>query len=279
MHTSAAEADSAKQLPRDWEESLQLIDNLPARSSDPPRTAVFDLDNTLLIHDVGDAVFTLLRRRSLEGGLPGISCPLPLSGAQYQRMRKSERRREAYCLAVTAMAGLEPATVVAATREVMNWPGKWLEADGVRVPVPRADPLMLRLLDRLRSMKFAIYVISASNHFSVRTTVSEYLGLPPQRAWGILPIAVTGENGSPVLTDKLVDPVPYGHGKPELFHRELGDRPILVGAGDSISDIPILNLTSPKGLVIWAGPPDIPNRLPCPFRHPGNVRLHVRTGA
>lgn len=264
-------SNSLQTLPGDWEERLAALESTREPS---PRIAVFDLDNTLLIHDLGEAVFTRLRGLSLEGAIPGITEPLPLSWPQYIHMRESGDRREAYCRCVTAMAGLKASFIRQTTREVMNRPGEWLEADGVRIPVPRIDPLMKSLLQRLDRRGFDLFIISASNHISVRTVAAEFFGISPQRAWGIRALTRVDETGAEILTPELSEPVPYGTGKPRLYARELGDTPPLVSAGDSLADIPLLNLTAPGGLVIWAGDPETLRHDPSRFSDPSMVFPH-----
>ncbi|GEM_PF-1671785 len=236
--------------------------------------AVFDLDNTLLIHDIGDAVFTLLRRRSLSGELPGISSPLPFSWPQYRQLLESGQRKEAYCRVVQAMAGLPLDYVAQATRDIMNGTERELEADNVQVPVPRPDPVMQTLKHYLEENGFEIFLISASNQVTVRTLAAEFLDIAADHCWGILPVIGVGPDGKEIFTPDLTLPIPYAQGKVELYQRELKDRAPLVSAGDSLSDIPLLNLTAREGIVIWAGEPSLLNRRPSPFRYPGNVLIH-----
>ncbi|MBN1196351.1 MAG: haloacid dehalogenase-like hydrolase [Candidatus Aminicenantes bacterium] len=269
-----AKSKKSAVFPREWEERIKTVEQLNPTRADCRRIAVFDLDNTLLIHDVGEAVFALLRSRSLEGGLADIHDPLPLSWTRYVQLRESGQRREAYCRVVTAMAGLTAETISGITREVMNWPIDKLEVEGAHVPVPRPDPVMLALLRRLKQANFELFVISASNHVTVRTISTEFLGIRPDHAWGIRSLATIENRDKPVFTTELSSPIPYGKGKVELFQQKLKDCLPLVSGGDSISDIPLLNLTPREGAVFWAGNPGLLNRRPSPFRYPANVLVH-----
>jgi len=42
-------------------------------------------------------------------------------------------------------------------------------------------------------------------------------------------------------------------GKVDAYREFIGTEPPLITGGDSTSDIPMLNLTHPRGLVIWVG--------------------------
>ena len=42
-------------------------------------------------------------------------------------------------------------------------------------------------------------------------------------------------------------------GKVDAYRKFIGTEPPLITGGDSISDIPMLNLTHSRGLVIWVG--------------------------
>jgi hypothetical protein len=100
-------------------------------------------------------------------------------------------------------------------------------------------------------------IISASNHYSVRLAAGELLKLKRSQAFGIRNVlsylrTEGNRKRKAILTDTLCQPVPWGPGKAELFNRLCGGIPPLVSGGDSRSDLPLLRLTHPRGLAIWA---------------------------
>jgi phosphoserine phosphatase len=221
------------------------------------RIAVFDLDDTLLEGDIGDAVFAELKRKESQAPLTVEKKRLPLEWQQYRSLIREGKKEEAYRQVVTCMAGIPRETVVETTRSLIrDRPGP-IEIQGENLPVPRANPDMIPLIRLLKKLKYHIMIISASNHFSVRVAAVELLKLPGSRAFGIRPrlsyVRDSSQSGrTAILTGRLCQPVPWARGKAELYHRLCpGIAPLITG-GDSRSDLFLLDLTHPQGLAIWA---------------------------
>lgn len=208
------------------------------------RIAAFDMDNTLLEGDIGDALFVQLK---LDG------TPIPLTWAEYQRMITEEGKKAAYSKVVTVMAGIPVETVIETTRRVMKSTAPFLELEGIKVPVPRPNPLMRALVLYLERLKYTVYIISATNQYSVKAVSGDYFGIPGHRAFGIRPSMVEEKKRGPVLGDKILEPVTVTQGKVDAYREFIGTVPPLITGGDSSTDIPMLNLTHPEGLVIWVG--------------------------
>jgi phosphoserine phosphatase len=202
------------------------------------KIAVFDLDNTLLVGDIGEAVFAKLK---LQGYMPEYRWE------DYRRTLNSNRR-EAYTGVVRAMSGLSERLVQRATLELFSRREGYLELDRSFIPVPYPHPLMQHLVARLRDSGYQVYVISASNEISARLAVWKLFGIPPSNVFAIRQHSQFG-----VLTDQLVEPIPINEGKVEVFRKYIGETNPLITAGDSYLDIPMLRLTDPAGLTIWVG--------------------------
>ncbi|MCP5108181.1 MAG: haloacid dehalogenase-like hydrolase [bacterium] len=209
-----------------------------------PKIAAFDLDNTLLDGDVGDALFARLK---LDGK------PIPLTWAEYQRMIKEKGKLVTYSKVVTVMAGIPVETVEETTRRIMKSTAPFLEFEGVTVPVPRADPIMLELVSYLDRLGYEVYIISATNEYSVKVVAEDYFGIPGSRAIGMQPTIIMDNEQGPVLGEKIREPVTVVEGKVDAYRRYIGPTPPLITGGDSTTDIPMLNLTHPQGLIIWKG--------------------------
>lgn len=212
------------------------------------KIAVFDLDNTLLIGDIGDAVFAQLLLDKM---------PMSFTWRAYRELIKAKRKREAYERVVTAMSGIPVDTLIETTRRVMNCGLAVLKPEDAEVPVPLPHPGMQKLLKLLESYGYKIYVISATNQYSVRLVAREFFNLPESRVFGIKPVVRKKQDPKKgniiVLGETLEPPVTIGEGKAELYEKNIGSTPPLVAAGDSITDIPMLNLTGVPGLIIWVG--------------------------
>jgi phosphoserine phosphatase len=225
-------------LPPSLIEHLQMLEMLCGTNHHLKRIAAFDLDNTLIIGDIGEAVLAQLL---IDGASVGITWK------EYLRLKKKSPR-EAFERAVSDMAALEVSTVHDATIRVLRKESPSLNVEGFEVLVPTPHPAMMRLIGILSSLDYEIWVISASNDISVKATASEWLRISPQRVFGIRSRVEKGK-----LWSELEQPVPIGRGKVELFKKFAGSSPPLISAGDSLQDLPLLSLTHPSGAAIWVG--------------------------
>lgn len=212
------------------------------------KIAVFDLDNTLLVGDIGDAVFARLLLDKI---------PMPLTWRQYRQLIEAGKKREAYERVVTAMAGISVTALIETTRRVISARLPFLETADMKVPVPYPYPPMQAFLRLLGFLDYKIYVISATNCYSARFAARQFFNLPEDHVFGIKPVIqqsshTAGENNI-IIGDALEPPAPVGEGKAALYAQYISAAPPLLAAGDSETDIPMLNLTDPRGLIIWVG--------------------------
>jgi phosphoserine phosphatase len=225
--------DPLKQQVLDLEERIHL-------SSNPTigRIAAFDLDGTLLMGDIGDAVFAYLTFENQN---------LRLSWGEYQHLLRTHKSK-AYRAVVEAMAGLDVEIIIQATSAVMNSGKEYLvhRSDAVRIPRPR--PLLSQFVSLLQELHYQVFVISASNHISVQHIAQRWFNIPPSHAFGIQGRVREGR-----ITSELIEPVPIGSGKAELFRRVSGSAIPLITGTDSRLDLPLLQLTHPQGLSLWVG--------------------------
>ncbi len=218
------------------------IESLEGRlqALDPGRTkiALFDLDNTLLVGDIGEAVFA----RLLADG-----APLKYTWEEYQSFLRCDVTA-AYRLVVESMAGLTVREVEEATVKVMKQSAPFIEAGSVRIPVPKQHPGMKKLLSLLQKLRYKIYIISASNQISVRIVAEEFFGISPECSFGI-----ETKTANKLLSATLVKPFPISAGKVDVYHKYVGILRPVVTATDSLIDTPMLGLTDPIGLSLWVG--------------------------
>jgi hypothetical protein len=222
------------------------------------KIAVFDLDDTLLDGDIGDAVFARLKLDENDRFLTIQQERLALEWNEYRTLVKSGKKQQAYLRVVTCMAGIPLRILTLTTRNLIRASGGQIKIEGDTVPLPTINPLMSGLLELLKKLKYRIMIISASNHFSVRLVAGELLGLQRSQAFGIRPkltyLRPKPDSGRiAVLTGTLHEPVPWARGKADLYALHAGRIPPLITGGDSESDMFLLNLTHPQGLTIWAG--------------------------
>ena len=227
------------------------------------RIAVLDLDGTLLMGDIGDAVFAFLL---LEG------YKLSLSWGEYQRLLRTHKSR-AYRAIVESMAGLDVETIERATSTVMNLTKDHLMIDSYLVCKPKPRPLLVEFVAFLHDFHYQVYVISASNHISVQYVAQTCCNIPPSFAFGI-----QSEILNDRTTSNLINPIPVGPGKAELFKLVCASPNPLITATDSPLDLPLIRLTHPEGFSLWAGNDSIDYDSAKENARPGQRFIFVGSG-
>lgn len=307
----AANAGRAHRLaPANWDPGVrEKLQTLIDTEADANRVAVFDLDNTLLCRDIGDATFEVLARsgklddaRLGRGLLPPARAAQPLPDAwfeQYETLLEPDpddpgaKLAGAYTWVTQLMAGLTVADVVDGTTRA--WAGEGLR----RYPRPFLYPEMVDLLGLLSTRGVQVYVVSASNLWTVRWVIRNALNpllaerygpaacLPPERVFGMALLLCddrtgrlhtdaallqsdpeyaslsVGETAHYTLTPHLVPPLTTGAGKVAAVLHHITDGPVWLAAGDSLNDLPLLRHARHR---LW-----IERREPSP--HPGDTWL------
>ncbi|MCX6137773.1 MAG: HAD-IB family phosphatase [Ignavibacteriales bacterium] len=202
------------------------------------KIAVFDLDNTLLIGDIGEAVFAnmLLREYSLG-----------LTWHEY-RLLLAHDKPDAYARVVTAMKGMSRLTVEEVTLSTLRKHSGEIRIDGELIPVPRPHPVLREFIRLLQWRGYRTLIVSASNQISVRIVARELFGIPEDDAFGIAPVVIDD-----VLTGTLVTPMPVWSGKVDVLRNLLGSAAPVITAGDSPLDWPMMRMCHEKGFSIWVG--------------------------
>lgn len=228
-------------LPRELRAALERF------ASSRDKIAVFDLDGTLLVGDIGDAVFAQLIS---EEKLP------PESWTEYQELLSSDY--SAGCqFAVRVMANLTTGQVIQATRQVIGSDEPWVTVPGtsVKAPVPTPDLRMQSLIGRLKEEGYDIYVVTATNVWTARQAVSAFFGLPEEHVLGMRAKTLTNRGGGEI-TSELQEPITVGEGKVLALKERIGNGHPLIAAGNSASDYALLRFVRAGGLVIWVGEDD-----------------------
>ena len=226
-------------LPIHLKYQIELLENrLKAFGPDQVKIALLDLDNTLIVGDIGEAVFA----RLLADG-----APLKCTWEEYQSFLRCDVSA-AYRLMVESMAGLSIREVGEATLKVLIQTAPFIEAGNARVTVPKPHPGMKKLVSLLKKLRYHTYVISASNQISVRIAAEEFFGISPECSFGIESRTV-----NKCLSATLVKPFPIAAGKVDVYHKHISTFPPLITATDNVVDAPMLGLTDPIGLSLWVG--------------------------
>ena len=295
------------QAPGWRDETRRALTELIRRGSGKRLPVTLDFDNTIVWGDIGEATLAVLVK---NGALSARRIPRTLSPsfrlpqgesvaldsgpdltAYYEAYLAPTAHGSAdptplangYAWVVEIMEGLSPWEVVQATKEAYGF-GEPMQprmievtAGKTRFPAPFFYPEMVELIGELRRHEFDVWVISASNVWSVRWMVTKALnpllaahgavsGIPADHVVGISALLQDKAGGlykdallvrenqayaaleesalrSFRLTSRLQYPVPTYAGKVGCIWDAIGRRPYLA-AGDSPGDHAMLSFSA-----------------------------------
>lgn len=199
--------------------------------------AAFDLDNTLLIGDIGEAVFASLIKKELIQGF---------SWQDYQDLL-CLNREAAYIKVIGIMDGLELDTLKKVTCEVLKTDNPNIEIDTVFIPCPKPNLIMQSLILFLRKMEIDVIIVTASNQISAEIVCKKYFDIPSSNVFGV-PVSYDINR---ILAYKPSG-IPYGIGKVTVLKSKFSHKPVITG-GDGIWDKYLLDYTSDNGIRLWLG--------------------------
>ncbi len=215
------------------------------------KKAVFDLDDTLLVGDIGDALFARLKDSEVKKSIKVDGTKINLSWNEYRNLVSTGDYDKAYRDVVKAMSGIPVKAVRDMTRELIYNDFRYITIEDERVPIPYIYPDMATLIQFLKALDYEIYVISASNAVSVQVICREFLGLTPANSIGIRSKLNKFEDEDYIFTNELIEPIPIGEGKASIYREISGDiNPLIVG-GNSLSDVPMMKLVDDEGMIFW----------------------------
>lgn len=200
----------------------------------------FDLDNTLLDGDIGEATFAYLKA---NGEFKDFSY------ANYLKEIESGNSEQAYFDMASSMKGLTIEKLIHATHTVLNKRGQIIEFKEYDktfyAKAPSINRNLLNLILYLKANDFNINIISSSPDIVVKTVAQRLFGLNPENA-----IGVKNKIENDVLTDELLEPIPIANGKAKVYKSIFNNTSPIITGGDSKNDLALLKLTTPNGIII-----------------------------
>jgi phosphoserine phosphatase len=220
-----------KNIPKDI---IEKINNL--NLSNRPYAA-FDLDNTLLIGDIGEAVFaSMVNSKTIQN----------FDWTNYLRLIE-ENREAAYKKIIELMNGLNLSVLKKVTNEIINSLDKNIEIGDDKILLPKPNPIMQSIVSLLMTKGINVYVVTASNKISAEIICWKYFGIPASNVLG----ASFEINKSNRIIYHKTD-IPYAEGKVTILEKQIKGRPIIT-AGDGIWDKYLLDYTKLEGIRLWLG--------------------------
>lgn len=176
--------------------------------------AAIDWDNTCVRGDIGESTFEILAREgvlrsdTIEIVKPGVvegpqnksgDCIIDTYRSKLDLAKSVTDIDAAYRWAVEIMEGLSPAAIVCATKSAVE--ESWSSPNRV-FPAPALRPELVELIVALRSQGGDVWIVRASNVWSVRWAVLHLLN-PRIQAAGLEPISPENVVG---VSTELVKP-------------------------------------------------------------------------
>ena len=189
--------------------------------------AVFDADGTLWQNDIGESFFRwLIENKKLVGADYSEDFY-----QKYEDLLEKDDVDTAFTMLITLMAGIKE-------EDLKSWSSDYFETFKHNV-----FPMQKELIERLHNAGVEVWVVSASNRWSVEAGAL-YFGIEPEN---VIAMKVKVKDG--ILTDEFVPPVLHGEGKVEAIKEYIGDRVDFV-CGNSRSDYNMLDFSSEMSLII-----------------------------
>lgn len=205
--------------------------------------ALIDMDNTLLIGDIGEAVYAQLRAEDHK---------VHIGWHEYKEILEAHGPGVAYRKIVSSKRGLSPSIIRGATKRIME-NGNEIHFYDNEIKItknpPKPNPLLQEIVNYLMKVQFSLFVITASSKHIADEICSTWFGINEELVFGVENI-LTRVNDEFVLTGELIEPAPILEGKAELYLKRIDNRSPLIAIGDSLNDVPMLNLVPKEGLKI-----------------------------
>jgi len=212
------------------------------RPGQPPLAAL-DADGTLWGPDVADLLWQrLLTEKALDRrAAPLIARSLREAGVEptrdaYQDFESLRRMREAGKVSAETMVRLMLRGLVGLREEALEGHALHVVSTAPQLST-LSDGESRGMIDKLRALGFRVIVVSGSPRWVVEAAVAAF-GIP---TCDVLAGQVSVVEG--VLTDGIIEPLPWGKGKVQAILRRFGAVP-RVSMGNGLGDLPMMEATS-----------------------------------
>ncbi len=193
---------------------LDKIKKQVEENLEPQSFAVFDADGTLWPEDVNNLLLDYQETHNLRSHSDLLEEKYKEGKGRYNRCREFASRQEGFSLEEFKIQ----------SRQVLE-----------KTPL-QVFTFQKKLLKFLKEKEIFIYVVTASLKWLVEEAVKKY-NLPIDKVLGMESHI---ENGK--ITSKLIEPLTYDLGKREALLQVAGPKKPLLAAGNSPSDLSLLNM-------------------------------------
>lgn len=215
---------------------LERLDNLDEYQSvyDIPKKAFFDLDNTLLVGDIGELIILGMLNEKLN---------LSMSWDDYLKMLNTEGEGIAYRKIIEAKSGNKIEDIKSLVNKLLSDNNPYIYNEYIKEK-PRQNSILKNLLSELKEREYEIYLITAGSHYVAEAVVDKWY---PEISYSNI-FGVKNKLIDNIMSDELENPIPIREGKGEVVEQILKGRDALITAGDSPNDLEMFNKTHKYGL-------------------------------
>ncbi len=216
-----------------------------------PVFAVFDFDNTCIVNDIGDAVLAFTARDNLfkdktllNGEFENYSKAV---FENYHKLYDGGQIKEAYEFMAKTLSGFSVDEIKSLVDEAIKFEGEEIntaELFGRKINKgikPRKE--IVELVGFLKNNKVEVWIVSASSEILVRQAM-EHFNIKANLI-SVRNVVVDGK-----ITNELEKPLSIYEGKVDCIKKFISqDKKPLLGVGDSMNDLPMLEYCEIKVVV------------------------------
>jgi HAD superfamily phosphoserine phosphatase-like hydrolase len=224
--------------------------------AEPPFFAVFDFDNTCITNDIEESTLRYMACHNLFLGKYILESKVDYPGTElyskdifdkYYKLLESGKIKEAYEFSSRILSGYAVKKIGPLVKQIARSEGEknteirfWGQKLNKGINV---RPQIIELMDFLKNNGVAVWVVSASPEVLVREAMSHF-GIDAN----VLGINIITKDNK--FTTDLEYPLPMFEGKVECIKKFIDpDKKPLLGVGDSINDLPMLEYSEIKVVV------------------------------
>lgn len=227
------------------QKKLDILD-IKSKQLDIPKTAFFDMDNTLLVGDIGELIILAILMSKFQEN-KNLDMTLGMTWAEYNNCLAMNGEPFAYQEIIKAKEGNSIENLSKLTLELLSdkQPLKFIEGDyQILKPKPKPNKAIKIILKELIEREYHVYVITASSHYIAETVISNWFPeINLKNVYGVKNIL----NGN-ILTNELENPFPINEGKGLVIDSITKTFKPLITAGDSPNDLFMFNRTHNEGM-------------------------------
>jgi len=212
--------------------------------SDDEKTAVFDFDGTLIKGDIEDAFFFYLLSKNYN---------LEYSWDEYNHLLEIGEYQKAYLDMKKSFSALSISNLKIEINNFLNEEIDFIifeqNKNGFKYKYPKVNENLYQIVQFLKESNFKIYVISASLEMLVQEAGFAWFGINKENVAGMR-LKQIDDN---TFSNEIIDIITIGAGKVDALNIYFQLECPFLAAGDSISDLELLNSVQYNGIKIIVG--------------------------